>query len=127
MESLIVKYYPIVLAMGGGLVLFGWLKKTISGNVDRINKIEASRPIPESVCTKNHDRLSDSIYKLSDRLTDMHTELQREVLQNKAEVMAQFQVIARAIGRLEGMLETNGKRTIDKIDGLMAEEKKRNQ
>ena len=103
----ILHILPLAITIAGGLIMFGWIKKTISSNEKEIHELKKQKPVTQEDCKDTQDKLIQAIYKLDEKLDKKSDVLHKEIQENKTIVTSQFITVVKALGRLEGIL--NGK------------------
>ena len=98
------EYIPAVIAVAGSLIMFGWLKKTISNNEKDINKLKDQKHVTLEQCNDTQSKLINAIYKFDEKLDHKTDILHREIQQNKTVVTSQFLEVVKVLGKLEGIL-----------------------
>jgi len=98
------EYIPAVIAVAGSLIMFGWLKKTISNNEKDINKLKDQKHVTLGQCGETHDKLANVLSKIDEKLDHKTDMLHREIQQNKTVVTSQFLEVVKVLGKLEGIL-----------------------
>ena len=95
--------------LAGMLIMFGWFKKTITNNEERIKKLEKQDPVTALQCQQTQDRLVHAIEKVEIKIDKTSEFLNSQVLANKSASAAEYREVIRSIGRLEGIIDVQKK------------------
>jgi len=98
------EYVPAGIAVAGSLIMFGWLKKTVSNNEKDIDRLKSQKHVTVQQCGETKDQLVTALYKFDEKLDKKTDELRSEILTNKTVVSNHFLELAKSLGRLEGIL-----------------------